>query len=58
MSDHRLNCFLAAEKDALERYSRLKVSFVRHPEVVESAHSIWVDATAALLRHQGGKTDI
>jgi hypothetical protein len=52
MSDHELHRLLASEKDALERYSRIKVNFVRNSDVVESARLIWVEATAALVKYQ------
>ena len=52
MSDRELHRLLAAEKDALERYSRIKANFGRHSEVVESAYSIWVEATAELVQYQ------
>jgi len=52
MSDRELHRLLAAEKDALERYSRIKANFGRHSEVVQSAYSIWVEATAELVQYQ------
>jgi hypothetical protein len=52
MSDRELLRLLAAEKEATERYSRIKSSFGRNPEVVESARFVLVEATAALVRYQ------
>jgi len=52
MSDHELHCLLAAEKDALERYARIKVNFVGNSELIEHARLILVEATAALLKYQ------
>ncbi len=52
MSDHELYCLLAAEKDALERYARIKVNFVGNSEIIEHARLLWVEATAALLKYQ------
>ena len=52
MSDHELHCLLAAEKDALERYARIKVNFVGNSELIEHARLILVEAIAALLKYQ------
>ena len=52
MSDHELLRLLEEERDALQRYSHIKLNFVRTSDVVESARLIWTEATAALLKYQ------
>jgi hypothetical protein len=37
-----------AEREAHERYVRFKDAFSRHPDVIEAARTIWVDAKRAL----------
>ena len=52
MSDQELRRLLAAEKDALERYARIKANFVRNSDVVQSAYLIWLETSAAVVEYQ------
>jgi hypothetical protein len=52
MSEFELYRLAAAEKDALQRYSRIKNNFVRDSEILEHARLIWAEASAALLSYQ------
>lgn len=52
MSEFELRRLVAAEKDALQRYSRMRKNFARDFEIVEHARLIWVEAAAALLSYQ------
>ena len=52
MSDHELLRLLSEERDAFQRYSHIKLNFVRTSDVVECARLIWTEATAALLKYQ------
>lgn len=52
MSDHEFHRLLAAEKDAFDRYMRLKTNFWRTSDVVECARLIWNEDLAALLEYQ------
>ena len=56
MSDHELLRLIAAEKDALARYARIKRTLYCSPDVVDCARLIWSDASAALLKYQGSES--
>jgi hypothetical protein len=47
---------LTVEKDARARYVRIKRTLYCSPDVVDCARVIWADASAALLKYQGGES--
>lgn len=53
MSENELLRLLKSEKDAHARYVRMTTDFGHFPEIIEAALSLWGEAKAALLKHEG-----
>ena len=57
MLDYELQRLVGEEKEALERYVRMKANFRRDSDVVEAARQIWEEASAAVLKGQRRNTN-